>query len=71
MAKVISLMRKDMIKQGILIHKGEMNTVSKSTGKYNRLSVSSWVFYIVLDDWNKNYNTVVKNPENWGGCSGF
>lgn len=41
MAKGISLNRKDVIKQKILTGQGEINTITKSTGKNSRISISS------------------------------
>lgn len=35
----------------------EENMVNKNVGKYSRLFFS-WVFYIIFDDWSKNYNTL-------------
>lgn len=51
-----SLNRKDVIKQKILTGQGEINTITKSTGKYSRLSISFWVFYAMFDNCYKKYN---------------
>lgn len=56
MANGISLNRKDVIKQKILTDQGEINTITKSTGKNSRISISSWVFYAMFDHCYKNYN---------------
>ena len=49
-----------MLKEEILQYQERRRDDEKNRNKStnNRLSLSSWVLYIIFYDWNKNYNTI-------------